>query len=242
MNAVISQWLGKREHQEDAYKVRHYPGGTLAVVCDGMGGHMLGDVASAAAAEAFADTFELETDAPVAERLQAALDAANDAVARVFADAGAFGGTTLTAVFAGAGVLWWISVGDSPLYLWRHDRLVRLNEDHSMRAVYMQYVHAGSLTYEEAKHAGYSLRSALTGEPPALVDSPAVPYPLLPGDRIVLTTDGADDLLDSPLISDPVRRMFEQREGNLSSRIVAACEALNNPYADNVTVICMDWK
>jgi len=65
---------------------------------------------------------------------------------------------------------------------------------------------------------------------------------LLPGDRIVLTTDGADDLLDSPLISDPVRRMFEQREGNLSSRIVAACEALNNPYADNVTVICMDWK
>lgn len=239
---MISQWHGKREHQEDAYRVRHYPGGTLAVVCDGMGGHMFGDVASATAAETFADTFEQESGSPVAERLQFALDAANDAVARVFAAAGAFGGTTLTAVFIGAGVLWWISVGDSPLYLWRHGRLMRLNEDHSMRAVYMQYVHSGSLTYEEAKHAGYSLRSALTGEPPALVDLPAVPYPLLPGDRIVLTTDGADDLLDTPFVSDALRRIFDEREGNLSSRIVAACEALNNPYADNVTVICMDWK
>ncbi len=242
MNAVISQWLGKREHQEDAYRVRHYPGGTLAVVCDGMGGHMLGDVASAAAAEVFADAFELQTDSPITERLQAALNAANDAVARVFAKADTFGGTTLTAVFVGAGVLWWISVGDSPLYLWRQGRLVRLNEDHSMRSVYMQYVQAGSLTYKEAKHAGHSLRSALIGEPLVLVDSPAVPYPLLPGDRIVLTTDGADDLLDAPLVAESVRRIFEQREGNLSSRIVQACEALKNPYADNVTVICMDWK
>lgn len=242
MNALISQWVGKREHQEDAYKVRHYPGGTLALVCDGMGGHLFGDLASRTAADAFADAFDSAPEGPVSARLLWALEQANAAVACALADVDAFGGTTLTAAFIGGGVLWWVSVGDSPLYLWRMGRLIRLNADHSMRSVYMQYVQAGSITYEEALHAGHSLRSALTGDPPELIDAPSVPYPLIPGDRIVLTTDGADDVLYTPITTEGVKQLFEPQEGNLATRIVEACVALDNPYADNVTVISVDWK
>lgn len=241
MNAVISQWIGKREHQEDSYAVRHYPGGTLAIVCDGMGGHQLGDLASQTAVQAFVSAFEQATEGPISHRMKTALDAANDAVACAFRKAGAFGGTTLTAAYVGGGVLWWISVGDSPLYLWRQHRLVRLNADHSLRAVYMQYVQAGSLTFEDAMQRGHSLRSAVTGDRMSMVDAPSTPYPLLPGDRIMLTSDGTDDLLYTPVLSEAAKQVLETRGGNLSADIVAACQALQAPFADNVTVVALDW-
>ncbi len=241
VNAVIAQWIGKREHQEDSYLVRHYPVGTLAVVCDGMGGHMHGDVASKTAAASFVESFESELDTPIQERLIHALEAANRAVGRIFKSSGDFGGTTLVAAFISNGVLWWISVGDSPLYLWRRGRLVRLNEDHSMRSVYMQYVQAGCLTFEEAVMRGHSLRSAVTGHAIELIDASATPYPLLPGDRIILTSDGTDDLLYVAALPESVKAIFEERTGNLSTRLVQACCELDEPHADNVTVISMDW-
>ena len=241
VNAVIAQWIGKREHQEDSYLVRHYPVGTLAVVCDGMGGHMHGDVASKTAVNAFVEAFEVETETSIQERLQNALEAANEEVGRTFRASGDFGGTTLVAAFVGHGVLWWISVGDSPLYLWRRERLLRLNEDQSMRSVYMQYVQAGCLTFEDAVLRGHSLRSAVTGHAMELVDASATPYPLLPGDRIILTSDGTDDLLYVAALPPHVKAIFEDRTGNLSTRLVQACCDLNEPHADNVTVISMDW-
>lgn len=241
VNAVISQWIGKREHQEDAYFVQHFPEGTLAVVCDGMGGHQYGDLASKTAVKAFVSAFGVHRDCSVSMRLEYALEEANDAVGDLFNEADAFGGTTLLAAFIGGGVLWWISVGDSPLYLWRKGRLLRLNEDHSMRAVYMQYVREGCLTFEEALHKGHSLRSAVTGNALSMVDAPVTPYPLLPGDRLLLTSDGTDDLLYTPVLTDKVKEVMEDRSGNLSARVVEACRALDMPYADNVTVVSMDW-
>lgn len=241
MNAVIAQWIGKREHQEDSYLVRHYPAGTLAVLCDGMGGHQFGALASSTAAKEFVDAFEGDSDSPVSQRLLNALEAANVAVRAAFSEVGAYGGTTLVAAYIGGGVLWWVSVGDSPLYLWRHHRLIRLNEDHSMRAVYMQYVQSGCLTFEEAVMRGHALRSAVTGEPISMIDSSVTPYPLLPGDRIILTSDGTDDLLYTSVLADDVKALLDERSGNLAVRITEACRLLENPYADNVTVVSMDW-
>jgi protein phosphatase len=105
----------------------------------------------------------------------------------------------------------------------------------------MQYVKAGTLTYEEAANKGHTLRSALTGEEIAMIDAPPTPYPLLPGDRIIMTSDGTDDLLLVPILSEKTRALLSNREGNLATAIVEACVALESPYADNVTVVCMDW-
>ncbi len=241
MNADIKQWIGKRECQEDACAVRHYPGGTLAIVCDGMGGHSFGDMASRVAADAFIDFFETNDDMPMATRLEESMYYANEKVGKAFAGTGSFGGTTLLAVYIGGGVMWWTSVGDSPLYLWRRGRLIRLNADHSLREVYMQYVKAGSMSYEEAVMRGHVLRSAVTGESVDMVDTPAIPHPLLPGDRVLLTTDGTDDLLYTPVVTDEVRALLNNREGDLAEAIVRACEDMQHPMADNVTVIALDW-
>lgn len=228
-----------RRKQEDSYQVKFFPEGVLAVVCDGMGGHHDGALASTLASEAFVKSFEKNDSLLVAERLRVALDDANAAVRKSFESRGVYGGTTLVAAFAGSGVLRWVSVGDSALYLWRHGRLIRLNQDHSYRDVYQPYIGAG-MTAQEALRRGHVLRCAITGEPLDMVDAPSVPYPLLPEDRIVITTDGSEDILAPELLTSVGRNILNNREGSLPVAIIEACQALDDPYADNTTIVSID--
>ena len=135
------QLLGAREAQED--ELGFIDGSTLdpdgqhpvAIVADGMGGHAGGEMASRLAVRAFIDAYGLE-GAP-AGRLRAALDAANRAIDDAIRENLSLDGmgATLVAAAVTADGLEWISVGDSPLYLYRRGRLKRLNEDHSMAPV-----------------------------------------------------------------------------------------------------------
>ncbi len=242
MNVHVAQWLGCRERQEDAYAVRHFPHGVLAVVCDGMGGHEMGGMASRTAAAAFTEAFAAREGAEesMPERLRAALADTNSAVGEAFAEQGSYGGTTLLAAYIGRGLLWWVSVGDSPLLLWRAGRLSRLNADHSLRPVYLEYARNGLFSYEEAMNEGHTLRSAVTGEELRLVDAPDSPRPLLPGDRLVLASDGVDALLLLPTLPDATRRLLTEPGGSLAARVVEGCRALGDPHADNVTVVTME--
>ena len=239
MIAKAAQWIGMRRKQEDAYVVKFFREGVLAVVCDGMGGHHDGALASTLASEAYVKSFEKNDDLPMLQRMRQALDDANEAVRKSFESRGVYGGTTLVAAFAGGGVLRWVSVGDSALYLWRHGRLLRLNQDHSYRDVYRAYIGAG-MTAQEALRRGHVLRCAVTGEALDLVDAPSIPYPLLPEDRIVLTTDGSEDILAPELLTNVGRNILNNREGSLPVAIIEACQALDDPYADNTTIVSID--
>lgn len=241
MDAHAAQWIGKRPRQEDAYGIRHFPEGSLAVVCDGMGGHDAGALASATAVKLFIEVFaDAAAEPSVTARLQSALTGANAAVGRLYEGSNAYGGTTLLAVFAGHGVLRWISVGDSGLYLWRHGTLSRLNEDHSMRAVYEQFVGPGGMSRREALAGGHVLRSALTGEDIPMIDVHERPFPILPGDRLILCTDGIETLVEQGLLRAEVRRILMQRGGSLAASLVQACAEAHDEFADNVTVVTMD--
>lgn len=205
-----------------------------------MGGHDCGRLAAETAAHAFIDAFDEVEGATISARLRAALGIANDAVGSLFRKDGMYGGTTLLAAYVGSGVLWWVSVGDSPLFIWRFGRLMRPNADHSMRPIFGEMARSGVMGFEEAMAQGHSLRSAVTGERIPLVDSPITPLPLLPGDRILLASDGADELLLPTPISPAVRDMFNDRSNQLSAAVVEACRRLEHPCADNVTVLSME--
>lgn len=242
MDAHAAQWIGSRPRQEDAYGIRHFPEGSLVVVCDGMGGHDAGALASSTAVKSFIEAFEesAETESSLTWRLHEALQLANDAVGKLYEGTDTYGGTTLLAVFAGRGVLRWVSVGDSGLFLWRQGTLRRLNEDHSMRAVYERFVCPGGMTRREALEGGHILRSALTGEDMPLIDAHERPFPILPGDRFIMGTDGLEMLVSQGFLPSSVRRILADRSGSLAAALVQACVDLHDEHADNVTVVTMD--
>lgn len=241
MNATVAQWIGCRDHQEDAYDVKHFPEGTLAIVCDGMGGHCCGDLAAKTAAKTFTEAFAASScREEIPACLQSALLTANEAVGRIFADGTQYGGTTLTAVYASGALLWWVSVGDSPLMLWRGNHLQRLNADHSMRSVYEEFAHQGAISFKDAMSHGHMLRSALTGEEIPMTDLSSRAHILLPGDRLVLASDGVEHLLFTPLLSNEARQALSSPFEQAAAAVVEACLAIGDPYADNTTVVLLE--
>jgi protein phosphatase len=118
---------GKRGYQEDDYGVLDADGKgehLLFLVADGMGGHAGGDTASAVVTESFTEAYRAASGS-TRERLQLALAAANAALAAAIADNSALKGmgSTLVAAVVSAAGLEWLSVGDSPLWLYRDGTL-----------------------------------------------------------------------------------------------------------------------
>lgn len=244
MDVHTAQWIGKRGNQEDAYMVRHFPSGVLLLVCDGMGGHCYGQEASRAAVESFSSAFAevFASGASVPECLNVALQRANRAVGCRLKELQAYGGTTLLAAFVGRGVLWWVSVGDSPLLLWRRGHLIQLNEDHSMRGVYREKYGLSITSRQDLQACGSVLRSALTGvdREMALIDVRESPYPLLPGDRLLLCSDGMDELLLVRPLAASTCSLLSGKTDDLAARLIEACCALGSPAADNATILSLD--
>jgi protein phosphatase len=170
------------------------------VVCDGMGGHAAGEVASRIAVDTVLSFFRerqprveddsyLE-DAPLGARLLAeAVKKANDAILD-YADehkntSGM--GTTLVAARFSEGVFSIANVGDSRIYLFREGQLLQLTEDHSL---VMEQVRRGMITLDQAKKSSAQniITRALGTDESTLPDLGE--FPAQPGDVLLLTTDG----------------------------------------------------
>ena len=235
------QSLGKRERQED--DLAHIDGNTLdrdgnhpvALVADGMGGHAAGDVASRTAVRAFLQGYG--THGHPRDRLRSALDRANAAIGEELdRDAALDGmGTTLVAAAVTEQGLHWISVGDSPLYLFRGGRLERLNEDHSMRPVIAR------LLEEDPDAASYyspnQLLSALMGGYIEKTDVPATPRPLEAGDIVLVATDGLETL-DEEETAGLIARHRAGGPKSVCDALLLAVEAKDYPRQDN-TSLCV---
>ena len=100
-------------------------------------------------------------------------------------------GTTLVAAYLSEAGIAWISVGDSPLWLFRGRQLMRLNEDHSLR----------QMKREGARVSGNMLMSAVTGEPIPIVDCRPDPIEVRKGDLILLASDGVLTLSEPEIVS-----------------------------------------
>lgn len=81
-------------------------------------------------------------------RLSTAFDASNDSIANIVQDESGMAGTgsTLVGVIFDEEGVQWVSVGDSPLYLYRRGEIALLNEDHLLAPVLYQLAAAGKIT------------------------------------------------------------------------------------------------
>ncbi|MGD9785549.1 MAG: PP2C family serine/threonine-protein phosphatase [Hyphomicrobiaceae bacterium] len=252
---------GARHYQEDSAAV--WPGGDtrspipvgerndgeeapslIAVLADGMGGHAGGALASRTVCDNFMDAC-IHRNGPVAERLIGALEAANAAVAdKVFDNPMLSGmGSTLVGTHFSSDGVEWVSVGDSPLLLFRRGEVALLNEDHSLAPELDRLVESGHLTTEEAQRdpRRHMLRSAVTGDDIELVDVSVKPLQLEPGDYVILASDGVHTL-DNGEIARIVAAYGDDGAEAVAAALIRAVDAMREPFQDNATVIAVRRK
>lgn len=238
--------LGQRDHQEDALAT-DFPIGSsfgFAVLADGMGGHAAGDVASKiVVTEVFSELMFQSSDVTamtgnIGEVLRNAAYAANECVkahTESNPETGGMGSTLLAPVIDN-GRLYWISIGDSPLLLYRGGKLTQLNEDHSMAPQIDLMVAAGALSEDDA--ANHPDRNALTsvlfGDEIEAIDCRDEPFELADGDVIIAASDGLQFLENHEIVA-ILRRNLARPAAAIARALLDALEDLDDPAQDNVS-------
>lgn len=238
--------LGQRDHQEDALAM-DFPIGNpfgFTVLADGMGGHAAGDVASKiVVTEVFSELMFQSSDVDaMAENIGPVLKnaalAANDCVrAHVENNPETEGmGSTLLAPVIVNEKLFWISIGDSPLLLYRDGKLSQLNEDHSMAPQIDLMVAAGAITEDAAaNHPDRNcLTSVLFGDEIEAIDCPEEPFILEDGDILIAASDGLQFLENSEILF-TLKQNLSKPAASIAKSLLDQLIALDDPAQDNVS-------
>lgn len=237
---------GARDYQEDAFLISHlgdssHPNAaSLIIVADGMGGHAAGNVASNLAVQIF--NKHVTANFPTAQYstvLRESVEQANKAIAETIRETAALKGMgcTLVAAIVEDERIYWVSVGDSHFYLLRDGEVSKKNADHSYGGFLDRMAAAGKEIEPESGYSRSMLMSALTGEEIADIDCPDEPLRLLPGDRILLASDGLDTLSAGQLIH---HSKYAKHPKEMIDALLAAVEEAGMPRQDNTTVVAID--
>ena len=236
---------GCRDYQEDAIAT-DFPQGAdfgYAVLSDGMGGHAAGDVASKiVVTEVFSELKFQSSDGEsfarnVCDILKSAAVSANACMAAHTSNnpdtAGM--GATLVAPVVVRDQLFWISIGDSPLYLFRQGELRQLNEDHSLGPHIDYMVRSGMMSEDVGRNHPdrNALTSVLIGETIERIDCPDKPFRLQNGDILVVASDGLQFLSNRD-----IRRIIAQNveldSSAIANQLLTELRELDDPEQDNV--------
>lgn len=234
-----------RDHNEDCFLIIPQKG--LAILADGMGGHLAGEVASSLAVNVISQYLTDNLSRARMTRkgvggfsarariLLKAVELANGTIhetSRTRPEFSGMGTTVVVAVFR-ANILYVAHVGDSRLYRLRQGTLTQLTEDHSM---VQELLRQGLISPEEARTS--NARNLVTR---ALgVDAAVRPdikeYAVQVGDKYLMCSDGLNDVLSD----DEIQHMLSHYGANLEDAIhkmVMVVNAKGGP--DNVSVVAV---
>ena len=246
-----SQSVGRvRDHNEDVLLTltstfegdEKMPSFGLYVVADGMGGHSLGERASAVAARTVAreitkriylallDDSEAER-APLQQVVEEALAEANRAVAKAVGE----GGTTGTVALIFNDQLIIGHVGDSRAYLITHDGLEQITRDHSL---VQRLVELGQLSQADAAiHHQKNVLYKAIGQGEGL-EADVNMYRLSPGTKILLCSDGLWGYVEEPQLLAIIRQAPSLKMA--CDRMVNAANEAGGP--DNITAVLVEYS
>lgn len=249
--AGVLQGVGKRERQEDSFYLSDYTDketvekkGVLAVVADGMGGLANGNLISnqivVTAKECFENACYHENDNKqdevdfllsmlhrIDEKTKYLQEELNETEC----------GSTLTVVLVHGNKLFFLSVGDSHIYLLRDNKLFLLNSEHNQNSRLMDKVAEGVISVDQYRDImGKSAITSFIGiEELELYDVSYRPLELKKDDYILLMSDGVfGTLSDRQLLE-----LKQESAADYAAAIAQAVECSARPKQDNYTAIIL---
>jgi serine/threonine protein phosphatase PrpC len=213
---------------------------SLAVLADGMGGYNAGEVASSMATSLIraelgswlTQADEQVGDDDICGAMERHIGSANRAIfqaANSQPQCAGIGTTLVVAAFRGAR-LTVAHVGDSRAYRWRGGVLTQITRDHSLL---QEQLDAGLITPAQAAVSNHRnlVTRAVGVEADVQVETHA--YPILPGDCVLLCSDGLSDMIPDERIA-AVLAAHESLKAAAQALIQAANKAGGR---DNISVI-----
>ena len=243
--AALTDVGRSRDHNEDNFLVA--PRLQLYVVADGMGGHSAGEVASAMAVNQVRDAVAASADMiqafkagqgprdGIARMLENAVQTASHQIFETgMSNPAQRGmGTTVTSLLVTGNVGFIAHVGDSRLYLLRDDEVHQLTEDHSLLNELMRHGKIKSQKDLDPRFKNAVTRAVGVHE---TIDVDVFLFDILPGDRILICSDGLHGYLDNDRVrevsaiaalDDSVREYidFANRRGGIDNITAIVLEA-----------------
>lgn len=253
LKAAPFSLIGCRKSQQDFAILLLDSACILACICDGMGGLKGGETASREAAELilkdYQSVYHGETEVQtIPEFFKKEAFKLDNLVANLKNKDGSSmnAGSTIVAALVGKNYLYWLSVGDSRLYLLRNQELIQLTADHNYRSELKARLAQGVISQEYFEQEIHSRKAdALTSYLGMgglyKIDVNEVPFPLKENDELLLCSDGVykslnqqqiqavlDDNRISPVIT--------------ARRIVDTALQLNPRKQDNTTAVIIQYQ
>ncbi|AJO58197.1 protein-serine/threonine phosphatase PrpC [Bacillus subtilis] len=212
----------------------------LAVVADGMGGHLAGDVASKMAVKAMGEKWNEAETIPTAPSecekwLIEQILSVNSKIydhAQAHEECQGMGTTIVCALFTGKTVSV-AHIGDSRCYLLQDGDFVQVTEDHSL---VNELVRTGEISREDAEHHPRKnvLTKALGTDQSVSIDTRS--FDIEPGDKLLLCSDGLTNKVEGTELKDILQSdSAPQEKVNL-----LVDKANQNGGEDNITAVLLE--
>ncbi|MBG9768008.1 protein-serine/threonine phosphatase PrpC [Bacillus vallismortis] len=230
-----------RQHNEDDAGIfKGKDDFVLAVVADGMGGHLAGDVASKMAVKAMGEKWNEAETIPVAPAacenwLNEQILAVNSKIyehAQAHEECQGMGTTIVCALFTGKTVSV-AHIGDSRCYLLQDSDFIQVTEDHSL---VNELVRTGEISREDAEHHPRKnvLTKALGTDQSVSIDTRS--FDIEPGDKLLLCSDGLTNKVEGTELKDILQSdQAPQEKVNL-----LVDKANQNGGEDNITAVLLE--
>lgn len=222
-----------REKNEDSHLIDDEIG--LYLVCDGMGGHVGGQVASQMAVKVIGETLRSgAVRGRLPDPLAGAILEANRAVfERARSDASLHNmGTTVVGIRRDGDLLHICHVGDSRIYRWRRGTLEQVTRDHSLINLYAD---SPELATKFGPPSSNVIVRAVGLREDVEVDHKALTMEA--GDLFLLCCDGLTDMVDDWILKELMADSAEASLEECADALIRA--ALSNGGIDNVTAVLL---
>ena len=237
MNYSINTDRGKRKDNQDSTATFFNQSNVLlAILCDGLGGHQAGDIASEMAVSQIGNSWEQTTftskDTYIIQTwLKGVINRENTRIfkaANTYPDLEGMGTTLVASVVLEQQVLF-ANIGDSRAYTYKDNELTLITQDHSFVA---ELQRSGELTELEAKN--HVNRNALTRSLGVEGELEIDFFKVLKDsvDLVLLNSDGLSNTLSKEQMIDALKSNHD-----LDQKAVDLVDlAIRNEASDNVTV------
>lgn len=234
--------VGARPYNQDRIGHWYTRESLLLIVADGMGGHLMGEVAAQIAVDNLAVSFQAQAQPRIADpdlflfravgRIHAAID--EHTLKLRLADSPR---TTLVACIVQDGHAWWTHVGDSRLYLIRRSRIVERTRDHTR---VQQLVDQGRIREEAvSSHPERNLLLQCLGGGRAPRIEPTACARLARDDIVLLCSDG----FWGPLTMRQLLGVLSGKDlAQAVSELMTLAETRAGPGCDNLSVVAIRWS